>query len=164
MNSVRPGRLAPMVPDQGAVVFLIGMRVNRPWQVWRWIPVFVAMPRMLRELMRHPELGLAGRPRTFVSGLTILVWQQWSSFDKLEAYARAGDRAHLPAWRSFNRRISDNGSVGIYHETYCVAPSSAEGVYVNMPPIGLGAAFGTQPAEGSARTAAQRMGRISPSR
>ncbi len=30
------------------VVFMIGMRVNRPWKLHRWLPVFLAMPRMLR--------------------------------------------------------------------------------------------------------------------
>jgi hypothetical protein len=28
--------------------------------------------------------------------------------------------------------------VGIYHETYCVAPGQYENVYVNMPPTLLG--------------------------
>lgn len=163
MSEVRAQRLAPTVPAEGAVVFLIGMRINRLWQVWRWFPVFLAMPRMLSELARDPGLGLVGRPRTFLSGRTILVWQQWRSFDQLEAYARAAGHAHLPAWRDFNRRTRGNHAVGIYHETYLARPGTVEGVYVNMPPFGLGAAFGTQEAEGAARTAAQRIGRTSPS-
>ena len=40
------------------VVFLIGMRLNRPWKVHQWLPVFTGMQRMLRELARHPEQGL----------------------------------------------------------------------------------------------------------
>ena len=32
------------------VVFIIGMRVNRPWKLHKWVPVFLAMPRMLKEL------------------------------------------------------------------------------------------------------------------
>ena len=32
------------------VVFLIGMRINKPWKVHKWWPVFSAMPRMLKEL------------------------------------------------------------------------------------------------------------------
>ena len=35
------------------VVFLIGMRINKLWKVRTWLPVFVAMPRMLRELERQ---------------------------------------------------------------------------------------------------------------
>jgi len=30
------------------VVFLIGMRINKPWKVHRWLPVFIAMPSMIR--------------------------------------------------------------------------------------------------------------------
>ena len=45
-----------------------------------------AMPRMIAELMKDRSLGMVGRPRTFVSGRTILVWQYWSSFEQLEAY------------------------------------------------------------------------------
>jgi hypothetical protein len=40
--------------DGEFVVFLIGMRINRPLRVWRWLPVAAAMPRMLIELGRHP--------------------------------------------------------------------------------------------------------------
>ena len=32
------------------VVFIIGMRVNRAWKLHKWVPVFLAMPRMLKEL------------------------------------------------------------------------------------------------------------------
>jgi hypothetical protein len=31
------------------IVFLIGMRINNPWKIHRWLPVFLAMPRMLRD-------------------------------------------------------------------------------------------------------------------
>lgn len=153
MSKVHPGRMAADVPAQGAVVFLIGMRVNKPLQVHKWFPVFMAMPRMLIELARNPELGLRGRPRTFLSGRTILVWQQWESFEHLEAYAKAPQHMHLPAWKAFNRSTRGNDAVGIYHETYLVNPGTAEAVYVNMPALGLAAAFGTKPAEGSRRSA-----------
>ena len=46
--------------DGEFVVFLIGMRINKPWKLHKWVPIFLAMPRMLRELSRHPELGLLG--------------------------------------------------------------------------------------------------------
>lgn len=160
--AVHQGRLTTDVPAEGAVLFLIGMRINQIWQVWKWFPVFIAMPRMLAELARQPSLGLRGRPRTFVSGRTILVWQQWASFEALESYARASEHLHLPAWRSFNRRTRDNASVGIYHETYLLGPGTVEAMYVNMPPFGLGAAFGTRAPDGRSNTAAQRLGQNPP--
>ena len=44
--------------DGEFVVFLIGMRINKPWMLHKLLPVFGAMPKMLRELYTHPELGL----------------------------------------------------------------------------------------------------------
>lgn len=41
------------------VVFLIGMRFNRPLKVRQWRPVLRAMPQMLQVLDGHPELGCA---------------------------------------------------------------------------------------------------------
>jgi hypothetical protein len=46
--------------DGDFVVFLIGMRFNRPWRVRKWWPVATAMPKMLRALDQHPELGCLG--------------------------------------------------------------------------------------------------------
>ena len=37
------------------VVFLIGMRINKPWKVSKWLPVFMAMPKMIRELEQRPD-------------------------------------------------------------------------------------------------------------
>ena len=42
------------------VVFLIGMRINRVWKIHKWLPVALAMPRMLRELKAAPDSGLLG--------------------------------------------------------------------------------------------------------
>src|SRR3954463_4569843 len=43
--------------DGDFVVFLIGLRINSPLKIHKWWPVLRAMPRMLEELHRHPELG-----------------------------------------------------------------------------------------------------------
>jgi hypothetical protein len=123
------------------------------------MPVLAAMGRMLSELMRNPELGLKGRPRTFLSGRTILVWQQWTSYEALEEYSKSTNNAHLPAWRDFNKRSRGNASVGIYHETSILDPKTCEAVYVNMPAFGLAAAFGIEPAEDARRSASGRLGR-----
>lgn len=157
MATINKGRFAADTGADGKVLFLIGMRINRLWQVWRWFPVFTAMPRMLIELAKNPELGMVGKPRTFRSGRVILVWQYWESFEKLAAYAKANDRAHLPAWRAFNRRVRDNGSVGIFHETIALSDSTVETVYGNMPVFGLAAVTGAVPARKRGQTAKARM-------
>jgi len=141
------------------VVFIIGMRINRLWRVWKWVPVAVAMPKMLRELSKDRSLGLLGTPRTMVSGRVVTVLQYWDSFEALERYSRSTDRAHLPAWRWFNSKVRNNGSVGIFHETYCVPRGTVETVYGNMPAFGLGAATSLVPATAGRVSAATRLGR-----
>ena len=121
------------------VLFLIGIRINRLWKPWAWGPVFAAMPRMLIELGKQPELGLLHARTHFGLRNTMLV-QYWRSYEHLHAYAGAKDRAHLPAWSAFNTAIGSNGDVGIWHETYLVDPGKVESVYVNMPAYGMGVA------------------------
>ena len=40
------------------VVFLIGMRINKPWKIHKWLPVFLAMPKMINESYRSLILVL----------------------------------------------------------------------------------------------------------
>ena len=123
------------------VVFLIGMRVNRWWKVRQWLRVALAMPRMLRELAAHPELGFLGAEQWF--GRTTVMVSYWRSTDHLLAYAKSRSSAHLPAWKAFNKAVGTNGDVGIWHETYKSRTGDYENVYVNMPPFGLASAGGT---------------------
>lgn len=136
-------------------VFLIGMRINHPLRVHRWLPVATAMPRMLRELYTRPELGLISHEMWF--SRTVILVQYWRSLDALMAYARARDAEHLPAWQRFNRSIGTDGSVGIWHETYVARPGSHESVYVNMPPFGLGRAGALLEAKAGLQSAAGRL-------
>lgn len=139
--------------DGEFVVFLIGMRVNKFWNIPAWLPVFLAMPRMLRELQAHPELGLLGGQ---FHGQTLI--QYWRSVEHLNAYAANRDHTHLPAWRAFNQMARKSvGAVGIWHETYHVKPGQYETVYFNMPVFGLGRAGTLVPASGHRQTAKGRM-------
>jgi len=140
------------------VLFLIGMRINKPWKFWTWAPVAAAMPRMLVELAKRPELGLL-HARTHFGFPNIMVVQYWRSFEDLEAYARNQDLAHLPAWRDFNKAIGSNGDVGIWHETYAISAGRYETVYNNMPAFGLGQAGTLVDAVGARQEARKRMTR-----
>ena len=155
MSEVINGRQTATLNDE-AVVFVIGMRINRLRSVRSWLPAFRAMPKMLAELFRNPSLGLL-HAQSFWMGRTIVAIQYWESWEKLNAYARARDREHLPAWREFNRLVRDNGTVGIFHETYRVGPGRAETLYANMPPFGRGAAFGSAPVASRGQSAGHRM-------
>jgi Domain of unknown function (DUF4188) len=134
------------------------MRINRLWKAWKWLPVFVAMPRMIRELERNPDSGFLGAQQYLGGPRSPMLVQYWRSFEQLESYARSKDAAHWPAWVAFNKRIGSGGDVGIWHETYLVPAGSYECVYNNMPPRGLGAATRLVPAAGRKATAASRAG------
>jgi hypothetical protein len=144
--------------DGGFVLFLIGMRINRPWRVRRWLPVLSAMPKMLRELEQRPELGLLHYRLQFGFRAAMVV-QYWRSFEQLTAYAAARDKAHLPAWAAFNKAVGTGGDVGIWHETYIVEPGKYESIYVNMPAFGLGAAGSLVDATGRRASAKTRVAR-----
>ncbi len=143
MNAVMEGEF---------VVFLIGFRINKVWKLLAWLPVFQAMPKMLRELSQQPERGLL-HYRVHFGFPNSMIVQYWRGFEELEAYARSRDAAHLPAWHAFNKAVGTSGDVGIWHETYLSGHGRYETIYVNMPPYGLGRA-GTLVAPDAARSAA----------
>lgn len=140
------------------VVFLIGMRVNRWRAVRQWLPVFTAMPAMLRELSADEDSGLLGYQLLFGGPRSPMVVQYWRSVEDLQRYAHDPDRAHRPAWLRFFQRSWKDGAVGIWHETYVVPAGSYETVYGNMPPVGLGAS-GLAPVGQRTDTAEQRLAR-----
>jgi hypothetical protein len=139
--------------DGEFVVFIIGLRVNKPWKLHKWVPVFLAMPRMLKELAAKPESGLLG-----VQSHGFALVQYWRSFEALEAYARNRDGEHWPAWVAFNKRMArSRGDVGIWHETYRIPAGSYEAVYSGMPPFGLGKVGRLTPAAGRHESARGRI-------
>jgi len=147
-------RVSAEIPGEFAI-FLIGVRLNRPWKL-NWLPVFMAMPRMLKELSQKPALGLLHYRLHFGLRNTMVV-QYWRSFAHLHAYAHDRNQAHLPAWSAFNKAIGSNGDVGIWHETYKAWPGTYENIFVNMPPYGLGAAGDIFDSTGPRATAKTRM-------
>lgn len=154
--TVRAERLAAVM-EGDFVVFLIGMRINKPLRVDKWFPVASAMPKMLKELYSNPELGLIHHEMWF--SRTIVLIQYWRSIEQLLAYAKNRDAEHLPAWQAFNKSIGTDGSVGIWHETYIVSDKKYETVYSNMPPFGLGKAGTLVEARSGFQSAGTRLGR-----
>jgi hypothetical protein len=141
---------------QGFVVFLIGMRFNKPIKIHRWMPVANAMPKMLRALDDHPELGCLGHHQWY--GRTTIALQYWKDFESLDRFARDKDLPHLEPWRAFNRAVRNSGDVGIWHETYRVSADACEAIYSNMPLFGLAAASRHVPVAAKGHTAAARIG------
>lgn len=135
------------------VVFLIGMRINKPWKVRQWWPVMTAMPKMVRELQQAgPASGFLGSTPIRLG----VIAQYWRSFEQLEAYARSQEASHWPAWVAFNKRIRGaRGDVGIWHETYRIRAGEYECVYSGMPPFGLASAAELVPIGREAQSAAR---------
>lgn len=156
MSAIIPARMT--AAHQGPlVVFIIGMRINRFHRIDKWLPVARAMGPMIAELSRDPESGFLGAQSMLAGLRTVLLLQYWRDFDSLEAYARAREKAHWPAWTAFNKAVGTNGSVGIFHETYAVPAGASETIYANMPQFGLGKATSLVPATGSRNEARSRM-------
>lgn len=122
------------------VIFMIGMRPNKPWKLRKWWPTFWSMFPMLRDLRsgRHPGMLHAYLAMGF--GVGPMVVQYWRSVDDLGNYASDPDQRHLAMTRWFNREVGFDGDVGIWHETYVVRDGDHESVYGNMPLVGLAAA------------------------
>ena len=152
---IRNERIAATL-EGSFVVFMIGLRVNRLWQIHKWWPVASAMPRMVKELSLQPNSGFLHAEAWF--GRTTIMVQYWRSLEKLLSYAHNTKAEHLPAWRAFNQAIGTSGAVGIWHETYMASAGTYENIYVNMPPFGLGKIGSIYPATGASASAAARMG------
>lgn len=155
MPQIFPGRFTADI-DGPFVVFLIGMRINKPLALHKWLPTAAAMGPMLRSLYKDPESGFLGGEGIFYSGGVGLI-QYWRSAEDLERFARAPSEPHLKAWQRFNRAIGKDGSVGIWHETYQVAAGGYEAIYGNMPRFGLAAATAHAPVGKRGETARERL-------
>ncbi|MFF5535200.1 DUF4188 domain-containing protein [Streptomyces cinerochromogenes] len=142
------------------VVLLIGMRIHRFRAVRLWLPVMLAMFRMLRELEKDPARGLRAKVMLTASPRSYYVVQYWESKEKLYAYATAPDAFHHKAWARLNRKERAGelrGQVGIWHETYVVPEGSYEAIYGDMPAFGLAEAYGQVPLEKRGRYAKDRF-------
>lgn len=153
--AVHRGRFTAEI-DGDFVVFLIGMRFNKPLRPWTWWSVATAMPPMLKMLDAHPELGCLGYHQWV--GRTTMMVQYWRDFEALDTFARDPSLPHLEPWRRFNRAIRDSGDVGIWHETYRVRAGDYEAVYGNMPRFGLARAGTHLPVGQRGQSAAYRAG------
>jgi len=157
MAKVIPARMTADL-DGDFVVFLIGMRINKPWKLHKWWPVAKAMAPMLRVLSQRKDLGLLGF-HTWVSLTGPLLVQYWRSTEHLERFASDASLPHHAAWKKFNRLVGTSGDVGIWHETYLVADGRYETIYGNMPLFGLAAAGAHRPVASRGERAAQRLNR-----
>ncbi|QIM20404.1 DUF4188 domain-containing protein [Phycicoccus sp. HDW14] len=157
--------------DGPLTVFLIGLRVHKPWK-WRIVQqAGAAMPRMITELERNKAAAARGEEeslgylgsRSTVHLMATTMIQYWSSTEQLYAYANAADHTHRPAWTEFYKVAKDDPSaVTIWHETYSLADHGAESIYSGPKPFGLASVAGVIPVRRRGESARQRMGAALP--
>jgi hypothetical protein len=156
MAQIFPGRYTATL-DGDFVVFIIGMRVNHFRKVRTWWPAFVAMPKMIKWLEAHPQDGLLHYELHFRNPREPVVIQYWRSFEQLEAFSRASEPPHMGVWKWFRKAVGDDGTVGIWHETYKVRAGEFECIYGNMPLSGLAQAGSHTPVGSTTDRASQRI-------
>ena len=153
VKEIKQGRWTAEI-EGDFVVFLIGPRANKPWQLIRTIRDLGgrrSMNYMLKYLTEHPEKGLLG-----YETMGLVNVQYWRSFEHLEAFAKNSDDPHLWAWRNYWKRVGKDDRTGIWHETFLVRDGEYEAVYGNMPARGLGKASNLVPVSESS-TARKRL-------
>jgi hypothetical protein len=79
--------------------------------------------------------------------------QYWHDFESMEAWTRT--LPHQAWWRDFLR---DTEGTGFWHEVY-TRQGAMEAVYIDVPPLGLGAIAPRVPARGSLFSARRRLAR-----
>ena len=154
MAEIFPGRYTVDI-EGDFVVFLIGMRVNKPWKLRKVAFMVGTMPKLLRELDADPSLGCLGSRQVLHSPIAPVVIQFWRTFEDLEAYAHA--LTHKEMWKRFYTLVKMDGDIGIWHETFQVRAGEYEAIYGNMPRFGLALA-GDHRGLGSASQARERLG------
>ena len=137
MTVIFKERMVPLTLSR-FVVFLFGIRINKIWKVYKWLPVIRARNRIIKELYLAKDSGFIAHESQL--GNPLITIQYWRSYSQLVEYARDKSREHFPAWVAFNERYSGDGDIGIWHESYLIKEGCYEAVYKNMPVFGLGRA------------------------
>ena len=157
MAPINPGRYTANT-EGDFVVFLIGMRINRPLRIRKWWPVFVAMPKMIRELEAHPEKGMLHAEFALIrsslayvsTGAASSTWRA-SRAIRTTPICRPGRSSTAP---SGPRATSASGT----RPTGSRA-GECEAIYGNMPAWGLAEAFERVPVGSTVgQSAARRIG------
>ena len=114
------------------------------------------MPRMLKVLSQHPELGCLGFQQWF--GRTTLIVQYWRDFDSLDRFARDRDLPSPGAVAAVQPRRPGLRRRRDLAPRYQSGRADARPSTATCPVFGLAAAARHLPAGRKADTAAARIG------
>jgi hypothetical protein len=131
------------------VVIYLGMRVN---SLRGFRTAMRLGPQIERSVAAKPQ-GLLRHERLFFGLRHVGMRQYWRDFESLEAWSRT--LPHQGWWRDY---VRDSGGTGFWHEAY-TRQGPIEGVYLDMPPLGLGTFAPRKPARGTMFSARRRLER-----
>jgi hypothetical protein len=104
-----------------------------------------------RSIKASPPDGLLLNEFLLWGWMHVGMRQYWRDLPSLEAFTRSSP--HSGWWRDFARGA---GGTGIWHETYR-RTGGIEGIYIDMPPMGLAAFAPPREPAGYFKTARQRL-------
>ena len=88
------GRYTADSSESSFVIFIIGMRLNQIYKIWKWIPVLNSMGPMIKELYQNPQWGFLHTEVLF-GWRKITLIQYWKEFDGLIDYAHGKNHDSL---------------------------------------------------------------------
>lgn len=145
MTAVDGRRLAAAL-DDGVVVYVNGMRLNRLRALPQYLAAGLKAGKLLRELEADPDSGFLGYQPALMGLRQGAAIQYWRSLEDLHRFARDRDGAHVPAWKWYNQTGNADGGVGFWSETYVVDADHVETFFRNAEDVGVGAFVDLVPA------------------
>ncbi len=86
MIKMNQGRYT-VLPSKPITLFLIGLRVNKWYKIHKWLPVLLAMPPMLKELLNNKSLRCLSY-EMFLNIIGVMIVQYWESNEQLLNYSK----------------------------------------------------------------------------
>jgi hypothetical protein len=140
-------RSIDLTPYPDLVVVYLGFRASG----LRGIGTLLRLGRGFRAIKANPPPGLLRHEGIVWGALHIGMRQYWRDLTSLEAFTRTDP--HAAWWRQFGKGA---GGSGFWHEAYR-RTGGIEGIYIDMPPLGLAAFAEAKAPEGGFKTARQRL-------
>ena len=145
---VQSTRVSPdLSPYPDLVVVYLGFRARG----LRGIRRMMGLGAGFRSIKNNPPDGLLRNEAVLWGWMHVGMRQYWRDLSSLEAFTRSAP--HSGWWREFARGA---GGTGFWHETYR-RTGGIEGIYIDMPPLGLGAFTEARVPAGDFKTARQRL-------
>jgi hypothetical protein len=136
-----------LTPYPDLVVVYLGFRVRG----LRGLRRMMGLGAGFRTILESPPDGLLRHESLLWGWMHVGMRQYWRDLPSLEAFTRSAP--HAGWWREFGRGA---GGSGFWHETYR-RTGGIEGIYIDMPPLGLGGFTQPRAPVGDFKTARQRL-------